>query len=52
MSTGVLLVDDQELMRMAFRMVMDTQEDISIVGEAAKDARPSRRRGGWSRMSC
>jgi DNA-binding NarL/FixJ family response regulator len=33
-STSVLLADDQELMRMAFRMVMDTQPDISIVGEA------------------
>jgi DNA-binding NarL/FixJ family response regulator len=30
----VLLADDQELMRMAFRMVMDTQPDIEIVGEA------------------
>jgi DNA-binding NarL/FixJ family response regulator len=35
MSTRVLLVDDQELMRMAFRMVMDTQPDIAIVGEAS-----------------
>jgi DNA-binding NarL/FixJ family response regulator len=35
MSTSLLLADDQELMRMAFRMVMDTQPDISIVGEAA-----------------
>jgi DNA-binding NarL/FixJ family response regulator len=35
MTTSVLLVDDQELMRMAFRMVMDTQPDIDIVGEAA-----------------
>jgi DNA-binding NarL/FixJ family response regulator len=33
--TRVLLADDQELMRMAFRMVMDTQPDMSIVGEAA-----------------
>ncbi len=35
MTTNVLLADDQELMRMAFRMVMDTQPDIEIVGEAA-----------------
>ncbi len=33
-ATTVLLVDDQELMRMAFRMVMETQPDLSIVGEA------------------
>jgi DNA-binding NarL/FixJ family response regulator len=32
--TSVLLADDQELMRMGFRMVMETQPDISIVGEA------------------
>jgi DNA-binding NarL/FixJ family response regulator len=34
MTTSILLVDDQELMRMAFRMVVDTQPDLSIVGEA------------------
>jgi DNA-binding NarL/FixJ family response regulator len=31
----VLLVDDQELMRMGFRMVLGAQEDIDVVGEAA-----------------
>jgi DNA-binding NarL/FixJ family response regulator len=35
MNTGVLLADDQELMRMAFRMVIETQPDMSIAGEAA-----------------
>src|SRR5277367_115524 len=35
MTTRVLLVDDQELMRMGFRMVMDTQQDLSVVGEAS-----------------
>ncbi len=35
MSTRVLLVDDQELMRMGFRMVIDSQEDLEVVGEAA-----------------
>ena len=35
MSTRVLLADDQELMRMGFRMVIDTQPDMAIVGEAA-----------------
>ena len=35
MSTNVLLVDDQELMRMAFRMVIDSQPDIEVIGEAA-----------------
>ena len=31
----MLLADDQELMRMGFRMVMDTQPDLTIVGEVA-----------------
>jgi DNA-binding NarL/FixJ family response regulator len=35
MTTRVLLADDQELMRMGFRMVMDTQSDLTIVGEAS-----------------
>jgi len=35
MSTSVLLVDDQELMRMAFRMVIESQADLRVVGEAA-----------------
>jgi DNA-binding NarL/FixJ family response regulator len=30
----VLLVDDQELMRMGFRMVLGAQADIDVVGEA------------------
>jgi DNA-binding NarL/FixJ family response regulator len=30
----VLLVDDQELMRVGFRMVLGAQEDMEIVGEA------------------
>jgi DNA-binding NarL/FixJ family response regulator len=38
MMTRVLLADDQELMRMGFRMVMDTQPDLEIVGEAANGA--------------
>jgi DNA-binding NarL/FixJ family response regulator len=31
----VVLVDDQELMRVGFRMVLGAQEDMEIVGEAA-----------------
>jgi DNA-binding NarL/FixJ family response regulator len=34
MSIRILLADDQELMRMGFRMVIDSQPDLSIVGEA------------------
>jgi DNA-binding NarL/FixJ family response regulator len=34
MSTTILLVDDQELLRVGFRMVLDAQEDLEVVGEA------------------
>ncbi|MBO0979984.1 response regulator transcription factor [Microbacterium sp. SD291] len=32
---GVLLVDDQELIRVGFRMVLEAEEDIEVVGEAS-----------------
>jgi DNA-binding NarL/FixJ family response regulator len=32
---GILLADDQEMMRMAFRLVIESQPDLQIVGEAA-----------------
>jgi DNA-binding NarL/FixJ family response regulator len=35
----VLLVDDQELMRMGFRMVLGAQTDIDVVGEAGDGRR-------------
>jgi DNA-binding NarL/FixJ family response regulator len=34
-SIGILLADDQELMRMGFRMVIESQPDLVVVGEAA-----------------
>ncbi|MPS75551.1 MAG: response regulator transcription factor, partial [Microbacterium sp.] len=34
----VLLVDDQELIRLGFRMVLESEPDIVVVGEA-KDGR-------------
>ncbi len=35
MSIGVLLADDQALLRMGFRMVLDAEDDIEVLGEAA-----------------
>jgi DNA-binding NarL/FixJ family response regulator len=35
MSIGVLLVDDQALVRSGFRMVLEAEGDIEVVGEAA-----------------
>ncbi|MDX6597266.1 MAG: hypothetical protein QOE87_1153 [Gaiellales bacterium] len=34
MSTSVLLVDDQPLLRAGFRMVIESQDDLTVVGEA------------------
>jgi DNA-binding NarL/FixJ family response regulator len=31
----ILLVDDEPLLRMGFRMVLDSQDDLTVVGEAA-----------------
>jgi DNA-binding NarL/FixJ family response regulator len=36
--TTVLLVDDQSLLRMGFRLVIDTEPDLDVVGEASDGA--------------
>jgi DNA-binding NarL/FixJ family response regulator len=36
--TSVLLVDDQPLLRLGFRMVLESQDDLSVVGEAGNGA--------------
>jgi DNA-binding NarL/FixJ family response regulator len=33
-TTSILLVDDQPMLRMGYRMVLDAQPDLSVVGEA------------------
>ncbi len=38
MTIGVLLVDDQALLRMGFRAVLEQQPDIEVVGEAGDGA--------------
>jgi DNA-binding NarL/FixJ family response regulator len=37
-NTRILLVDDQELLRMGFRMVLEAQDDLEVVGEAGDGA--------------
>jgi DNA-binding NarL/FixJ family response regulator len=36
--TGVLLVDDQALVRAGFRMIVDAEQDLTVVGEAGNGA--------------
>lgn len=38
MSIRVLVVDDQELLRTAFRVLIDSEDDLEVVGEAADGA--------------
>ena len=35
MSIGVLLADDQSMVRAGFRMILEAQPDIAVIGEAA-----------------
>jgi DNA-binding NarL/FixJ family response regulator len=37
-TTSILLADDQELLRMGFRMVLDAQPDLVVAGEASDGA--------------
>ena len=40
----VLVVDDQALVRGGFRLILESQPDLEVVGEAADGARGDRRR--------
>lgn len=42
MSVRVLLVDDQQLMRVGFRLVLQAQDDVDVVGEAGDGAQALR----------
>jgi DNA-binding NarL/FixJ family response regulator len=44
----VLIADDQALMRTGFRMILDAQDDIEVVGEAIDGADAIRRFGALS----
>jgi DNA-binding NarL/FixJ family response regulator len=38
MSIRLLIVDDQELVRIGFRLILETQDDLEVVGEAGDGA--------------
>ena len=39
MTIRVLIADDQQLVRTGFRMILDSEPDIEVVGEAVTDSR-------------
>ncbi|HET6171126.1 MAG TPA: response regulator transcription factor [Gaiellales bacterium] len=45
MTASVLLVDDQPLLRAGFRMVLESQDDLTVVGEAGEGAEAVRLTG-------
>ncbi len=38
MTISILLADDQPMLRLGFRLVLDAQEDMTVVGEAGDGA--------------
>ncbi|MFC3582305.1 response regulator [Streptantibioticus rubrisoli] len=38
MSVSVVIADDQEMVRMGFRLILEGQDDISVIGEASDGA--------------
>ena len=51
-SVRVLLVDDQALIRAGFRMILEAEEDIEVVGEAPTAPRRSTASSGCGRTWC
>ena len=43
-SIRLLIADDQALVRAGFRMILDAEDDLEVVGEAATGSTPSSRR--------
>ena len=46
MSVRIMIADDQALVRAGFKMILDAEDDIEVVGEATTACRPSTWRGG------
>ena len=52
MSFRVLIVDDQALVRAGFRMILEAEPDIEVVGEAADGIEAIAEARGSRRTSC
>ena len=48
----VALADDQELVRAGFAALLDAEDDLDVVGEAADGERPCCSRKGARRTCC
>ena len=48
----VVIVDDQQLVRVGFRRILETEPGIEVVGEAEDGAQASRSSAGDGRTSC
>ena len=35
MGTGILIADDEELVRTGFRMILEAEDDFEVLGEAS-----------------
>ena len=52
MSIGVLIVDDQPLLRTGFRMILDAEPDSRCLARLPTVVPPSRRPGSCGRTWC
>ena len=52
MRTRVLIADDQDLVRAGLRMLIDAEDDLEVVGEAADGERARRGRAPCSPTWC
>ena len=52
MTVRVLLADDQDLVRAGFRMILETQADVEVVGEAGDGVEAVAATGGCNQTWC
>ena len=52
MSITVVLADDEQMVRSGLRLILESEDDIEVVGRRATAPRPWSSRGAWTRTSC